>query len=84
MRVEFLGTYKKHEIKKTKTDKEYVQLICYEQFSKKNVKICIFNNKCIENLEAFKDGDDISVIFETWYSKKANNNVLLVKDIVAC
>lgn len=81
MRVEFYGVYKSHEIKKTKNDKEYIELVCQEELSNKTIKICVFNNKFVENLKMFNEGDGIVVMFLTWYDKKSKNNVLVVKDI---
>lgn len=81
MKLEFYGVYKSHAVKKTKTDKDYIELNCLEQLSNKSVKICVFDNKFIENLKLFNDGDGIVVIFSFWYDKKTKNNVLIVKDI---
>lgn len=83
MKLEFFGTYKNHIKKIGKNNKEYIELNCQEQLGNKNIKICVFNSKCIENLEMFKEGDNITVIFSTWYDKKTKNNVFFVKDIVA-
>lgn len=84
MKVEFIGVYKKHEIKKTKSNKEYVELTCLDNVTHKTNKIFIFNHALFENLEMLQDNDNIAVIFETWYSTKNKNQVLLVKDIVPC
>ena len=82
MKVEFIGTYVKHEIKKTKTDKDYCKLICKENLSNKTSTIFIFDSKVFNNLAMFKPEDGITVIFETWYNVKTKSNVIIVKDIV--
>lgn len=84
MKVEFIGVYKKHEVKKTKSNKEYVELTCLDNVTHKTSKIFIFNSALFENLEMLQDNDNIAVIFETWYSVKNKNQVLIVKDIVPC
>ena len=81
MKLEFYGVYKNHITKKTKNDKDYTELNCLEQMSNKNVKILVFNNEIVKNLEMFKEGDGIVVIFSTWYDYETKNNVLFVKDI---
>ena len=83
MKLEFYGTYKSFSVKKTKTDKDYIELICNEQMNNKDVKICVFGNKFLENLKLFNDGDGIVIIFSYWYDKKSKNNVLIVKDIIS-
>lgn len=82
MKLEFLGIYKNHELKKTKTNKDYCELNCLESISNKSVRIFIFDSDVISNLNSFNKDDSISVIFETWYSHKDKNNVLIVKDVV--
>lgn len=82
MKVEFIGTYVKHEIRKTSKDKDYVFLKCKQAVDNREVSLLIFNNKVFKNLENFKQGDDITVIYETWYSSKVKQQVMICKDIV--
>lgn len=84
MRVEFIGKYEKHEIKKTSKDKDYVCLSCVQSVDNKKINILLFNKGIFKNLDMFKQGDDINVIFETWYNKKNDKQVIICKDIVAC
>lgn len=84
MKVEFIGVYKKHEIKKTKSNKEYVELTCLDNVTHKTNKIFIFKQALFDNLEMLQENDNIAVIFDTWYSTKNKNQVLIVKDIVPC
>lgn len=84
MKVEFIGIYKSHITKQTKNNKDYVELNCLDNVTNKPAKIFIFNHELFNNLEMLQDGDNIAVIFETWYSIKNKNNVLIVKDIVPC
>ena len=84
MKLEFMGTYVKHETKKTNKNNDYSLLVCKEQFSNRDVRICIFNKDLAERLVQFNQGDNLVVIFETWYSKKDSKNILLIKDVVAC
>ena len=84
MKVEFIGTYDKHEVRKTSKDKDYVFLTCKQAGDNRDVHILLFNKKVFENLEAFKQGDEITVIFETWYNKNTAQQVLICKDVVLC
>lgn len=84
MKVEFIGTYQNHEIKKTSTGKDYVVLTCKQSVDNRNVNILLFNNNLFENLQVFKKDDPLTVIFETWYSSKNKQQVLIFKDIVPC
>lgn len=82
MKVEFIGTYEKHEIRKTSKDKDYVFLTCKQAGDNRQVSILLFNNKVFNHLEMFKPGDEITIIYETWYSSKTKQQVLVCKDIV--
>lgn len=82
MKVEFIGTYDHHEIRKTSKDKDYVYLVCKQAGDKRKVTILLFNNKVYENLGMFKQGDDITIIYETWFDSKTKQQVLVCKDIV--
>ncbi|MCI8352647.1 MAG: hypothetical protein HFJ58_03425 [Clostridia bacterium] len=84
MKVEFIGTYQNHEIKKTDTGKDYVFLTCKQGGDNRDVNILLFNNKIFENLQLFKKDDPLTVIFETWYSSKDKKQVLICKDVVPC
>ncbi len=82
MILQFIGTYKSHTIKKTKNNKDYCELDCLENLSNKNVRIFIFKSELIERLDMLKENDNITCIFEFWYSKKENKNVINMKDLV--
>ena len=82
MKVEFIGTYKSHEIRKTSNDKDYVYLKCKQAGDNKDVTILVFNQKLLERFVMFKEGDEITLIYETWYSSKTKQQVLILKDIV--
>ena len=82
MKVEFIGTYDSHEIRKTSKDKDYVFLVCSQAVDNRKVTILLFNQKVFGNLEMFKQGDEITIIYETWYNSKTKEQVLICKDIV--
>ena len=82
MKVEFIGTYDSHEIRKTSKDKDYVYLVCKQAVDNKKVTILLFNQKVFGNLEMFKQGDEITIIYETWYNSNTKQQVLVCKDIV--
>lgn len=82
MKVEFIGTYVKHEIRKTSKDKDYVYLVCNQAGDNRQVIILLFNDKVFKNLDMFKQGDEITIIYETWYNSKTKQQVLVCKDIV--
>lgn len=82
MKVEFIGTYDSHEIRKTSKDKDYVYLVCRQAVDNRRVTVLLFNQKVFGNLEMFKQGDDITIIYETWYNSKTKEQVLICKDIV--
>ena len=82
MKVEFIGTYESHEIRKTSKDKDYVFLICKQAVDNKKVTVLLFNEKVFGNLEMFKQGDEKTIIYETWYNTKTKQQVLICKDIV--
>lgn len=82
MKVEFIGTYDRHEIRKTSKDKDYIYLVCKQAGDNKQVAILLFNDKVFKNLDMFKQGDEITIIYETWYSSKTKQQVLVCKDIV--
>ena len=68
MKVEFIGTYQRHETRKTSKDKDYVYLVCKQAVDNREVTILLFNQKVFGNLEMFKQGDEITIIYETWYN----------------
>lgn len=82
MKVEFIGTYESHEIRKTSKDKDYIYLVCRQAVDNRKVTILLFNQKVFGNLEMFKQGDEITLIYETWYNSKTKEQVLILKDIV--
>ncbi len=82
MKVEFIGTYQRHETRKTSKDKDYIYLVCKQAVDNREVTILLFNNKVFGNLEMFKQGDEITLIYETWYSSKTKQQVLILTDIV--
>ena len=82
MKVEFIGTYESHEIRKTSKDKDYIYLVCKQAVDNRKVTILLFNQKVFGNLEMFKQGDEITLIYETWYNSKTKEQVLILKDIV--
>lgn len=82
MKLEFIGTYQRHEMRKTAKDKDYILLVCRQAGDNKEVTILLFNSKVFGNLEMFKPNDEITLIYETWYSKKSGQQVLILKDIV--
>lgn len=84
MKLEFIGTYEKHEVRKTSNGKDYVVLNCKQSGDNRSVNILLFNNKIFDNLKMFKKDDPINVIFETWYNIKNKQQVLICKDIVVC
>ena len=59
MKVEFIGTYEKHEIRKTSKDKDYVFLTCKQAGDNRQVSILLFNNKSRKNILRTCDYQDI-------------------------
>lgn len=82
MKVEFLGILSNIEERQTKKGNRYIVLVCNEPVTNRLAYIQVFQPDKFNILSSLEKGDNISVIYETWYDKKTSKQVFLLKDIL--
>lgn len=82
MKLECACKIKKKEEKKSKSDKSYLDVSVDEGFNKFDSHIFIFSPKMIERFNDINIGDSVVLIYEYFWSKKSEKNVMWLRDVV--
>lgn len=82
MRLQCFCRIVKIEEKVAKNDKPYLEVTIDEDFYKFPSHIFVFSEKMIERFRELHENDSVVLMYEFFWSRKNNQDVFFLKDVV--
>lgn len=77
------GKFLNYETKMTKDNKEYYIVNFRQYLNNEDSKILLFDDKLLNVLMSLREGVDIEILIDYFYSRRFGKEIIKVRDIVA-